>query len=272
MSTPLRLLERMAIGFDRLPIWRGECRVWDQRMAASTFERWLYLRMHRIGGMGRDERARLSHYIRPGMTIVDVGANVGLYTVLLSRLVGPAGRIVAFEPDPELFAQLQHNCALNECTNVTTHNLALGRRADRLVLHRMIANSGDNHLGEGGSRVFRRDIEIQVVALGEFTPDLRPDLVKIDVQGWELEVLLGMERLLLASPRTELYFEYWPEGLRRAGSTPEGAVQYLRKLGFTLCLAGTTRPLGDTALATLSAKLTGLNHADLFASRSLSHS
>lgn len=268
MNASLRLMERAVIGFNHLPLWRGECRVWEQRMAASTFERWLYLRMHRFGRMGRKERLNLSHYIRRDMTIVDVGANVGLYTVLLSRLVGPGGRVVAFEPEPELFAQLKRNCALNDCGNVEAHNLALGRRADRLVLHKMLVNSGDNHFGARGGGAFCRDIDAQVVALGEYAPNLKPNLVKIDVQGWELDVLLGMEPLLVASPETELYLEFWPEGFRRAGYGWEDIVKFLRKLGFALYLPGTTQPLDDDAMAALNARTAGrLKYTDLYAAR-----
>jgi len=121
-------LERLAVGFNELALWRGECAFWGLRFTAASFERWLYLRLHRLGRMGREERATLEKIVRPGMTVLDVGGNIGLYTVLLSRLVGPAGRVISFEPDPALFALLRENCALNGCTNVEAHNLALGRR------------------------------------------------------------------------------------------------------------------------------------------------
>src|SRR5688500_13704019 len=98
MNAAVRLAERLALGFNQLPLWRGECTVWDFRFTAATFERWLYLRLHRLGRMGRDECAALRKIVRPGMTILDVGGNLGLYTLLLSRLVGPAGRVVTFEP------------------------------------------------------------------------------------------------------------------------------------------------------------------------------
>jgi FkbM family methyltransferase len=267
MNAAVRFAERFAFGFNQLALWRGECRVWNLRFAAATFERWLYLRLHRLGRMGGAERAALERLVRPGMTVLDVGGNLGLYTLLLSRLVGPSGRIVTFEPDPELFALLRRNCELNGCANVEAHNLALGRRRDRLVLRKMILNSGDNTLGAGGSGLFRREVTIDVVALDEFLPGLRPDLVKIDVQGWELEVLRGMERTLAACPAAALYLEYWPEGFRRAGYTADDLVGFLRERGYRLSRAETGAELDQSALTDLTARLTGLRHADLLARR-----
>lgn len=180
MNPALRLAERAADAVNRSRLWHGDCHVWGLRFAARTFERWLYLRLHRLGRMGGDERAALEKIVRPGMTVLDVGGNLGLYTVLLSRLVGPAGRVITFEPDPDLFALLQRNCAANACRNVEAHNLALGRERARLKLRRMILNSGDNTLGAGGRGWFRQEVEIDVVSVDELLPGVRPDLVKID--------------------------------------------------------------------------------------------
>ena len=125
----LRLLEFSVEAFVRAGLWHGECDVWNQRMLSATFDRWLYLRLHCLGLMGRNERAALSRIVKPGMTVVDVGSNLGLYTILLSRLVGPTGHVLAFEPDPDLFSLLQQSSLLNGCANVTANNLALGSSA-----------------------------------------------------------------------------------------------------------------------------------------------
>ena len=261
------LLARLADVFNRLPIWRGVHPVWGFRIASATFDRWLYLVLHRLGAMGRDERRALEDMIRPGQTIIDVGANLGLYTVLLSRLVGPAGRVIAFEPDPELFRLLQEGCSRNGCSNVSAHNLALGSRPARMAMRRMILNSGDNTLGREGSGLFRETISIDVARLDDLFPDLRPDLIKIDVQGWEFEVLRGMQRILAGTPQAEIHFEYWPAGLRRAGDSPEAFTDWLRAQGYRLRRAGDTVELDAAALAALTKQLTGLKHADLIAVR-----
>jgi FkbM family methyltransferase len=263
----VRSAERLVVGFNDLGLWKCECGVWDARLAAATFDRWLYLRLHRLGCMGREERAALQRIIRPGMTVLDVGANLGLYTALFARLVGKAGAVIAFEPDPALFALLRRNATLNGCTNITAHNLALGSRSDRAMLRKMIFNSGDNTLGSDGNRCFRREVPIDVVALDEFLPALHVDVVKIDVQGWEFEVLLGMDRILAACPHAGIYFELWPDGLRRAGRTPAEMAEWLQDRGYRLYHAATGSELDEAGFAVLVSKLTGMKHADLLALR-----
>jgi FkbM family methyltransferase len=271
MNPWLRRLDRLVEAFSGARLWRSECRVWGQRMACATFDRWLYLRLHRFGWMGRAERAALARLVRPGMSVVDVGSNLGLYTVLLSRLVGPSGRVQAYEPDPGLFALLQQNCARNGCANVSATNSALGSCRGRLTLCRLLVNSGDNHLGSGGGRLFRRDVEVEVVPLDEIASGPAPDWVKIDVQGWELQVLRGMSRLLRQNPDTCVYFEYWPEGFRRAGYAAADLLAFLTDLNFRLHRADTLEPLDAAALAALTRKLTGLKHVDLVGTRQPLH-
>jgi FkbM family methyltransferase len=267
MNPLLGLLERTVAAFNQAACWQGECRVWNQTMAASTFERWLYLRLHQFGRMGTEERSNLAQIVRPGMTVLEVGGNIGLHTVLLSGLVGPGGRVISFEPDPDLFKLLQHNCRLNGCVNVAAHQLAAGRGPARLVLQKLIVNSGDNHLGDGGSRLFRRAVETQVVALDQFLPGVRPDLIKIDVQGWEFEVLQGLEGILRDNPDAVVYLELWPAGLHRAGCSVVTLVHWLHERGYRLYRATNPQPLNDDDLAVLTRQLTGLKHTDVIASR-----
>src|SRR5208283_897383 len=112
-------------------------RVWGFGMRAATFDRALYLALHRAGLMGAPERAALAALARPGMTVLDIGANLGLYSLLLARSVGPSGRVIAFEPDPDLCALLRANCAANGLANVEAHNMALGAAPGRMILSRL---------------------------------------------------------------------------------------------------------------------------------------
>jgi FkbM family methyltransferase len=258
---------RIVEGFNRLPLWRSDCDVWGQRMRAETFDRWLYLRLHKVGLMGRAERAAIARLVRPGMTVVEVGSNLGLYTVLLSRLVGPEGRVVAFEPDPTLAPLVVRSGAANGCGNIAVRAQALGRERGRQMLHTLAINSGDNHLSAGGGRWLRRSVEVEVVALDEVAPQLVPDLVKIDVQGWELEVLRGMERLIERCPRVTVYFEYWPTGLRRAGDSPEALAAFFTERGFTIFEVDTLKPLDGRGLAELPGRVAGLKYVELVACR-----
>jgi FkbM family methyltransferase len=207
--------------------------LWGFRMSAVTLDRLVNLHLNRLGWMNAGMRAFLKETVQPGMSVVDVGANQGLFTLLLSRLTGPSGRVVAFEPDPELFRALDSNCRVNRAVNVTLHNLGLGSRAGNMILYRSLFNAGDNRLATGlpeGS--FRREM-VNIVTLDEMGPD-RIDFIKMDVQGWEWEVVRGMRLVMERNPAIRILFEFWPHGLTRAGCAPEDLLGHFRQLGFDL--------------------------------------
>ncbi|HEY5078211.1 MAG TPA: FkbM family methyltransferase [Opitutaceae bacterium] len=257
---------RLASAFNGSGLWDREQRVWGRRMRARTFDRTLYLWMHRTGFMGRAERSVLGQLVKPGMTAVDVGANLGLYSLLLAELAGPQGRIVAFEPDPELFSLLCENCAANGAV-VDARQVALGQSPDRMILQRLTLNSGDNHLGAAGGNAFRRPLEVEVAPLDSLVPGLRPDFIKVDVQGWELKVLKGMEGTLRAGGDAQVYLEFWPSGLRRAGDSPAELFAFLRGLGFRFYSCVDWRELDEGSFLELEGSVRGMNHVDLLASR-----
>jgi FkbM family methyltransferase len=269
MNPAAPALGRLASAINGLGVWRREQWVWGSRMRAETFDRTLYLWLHRRGFMGASERVVLGKLVKPGMTAVDVGANLGLYSLLLAGLVGTEGRVISFEPDPELFSLLRANCGANNATQVEVHPMALGSAPDRMVLNRLTLNSGDNHLGPSGRTVFRRPLEVEVKPLDALMPGLRPDFVKVDVQGWELKVLRGMESTLRSAGDAGIYLELWPDGLRRAGDSPAELYGFVRGLGFRFYSCGDWRELDETAFLALAGAVRGMNHVDLFASRTL---
>jgi FkbM family methyltransferase len=177
-------------------LWRRGVRVWGRRVRASSLDRLLCLWLHRTGAMGRAGRRLLEQRVRPGMQVVDVGANVGLYALLLAQLAGPGGHVFAFEPGPGLFRALKHNCRRGGLSNLTPLRLALGETAGRARLSCSAFNAGDNRLGGPG----RHGAEVEVARLDDVLAGRRIDFIKMDVQGHELHVLRGMEEVLRASP------------------------------------------------------------------------
>src|SRR5262249_11280810 len=136
------------LAINRWPLWRRRVRVWDRELEAISFDRLLNLWMHRCGVMGSRSRPWFEQHIKPGSIVVDVGANQGLYALLFSRLAGPAGRVYALEPDPDLFAAAAANCERNGAANVTVLQVAAGSREARLHLWRSLVNAGDNRLAD----------------------------------------------------------------------------------------------------------------------------
>lgn len=134
--------------------------------------------------------------IRPGDVVVDCGANHGFSTVLFSRWTGPAGRVVAIEPLPHNVEILQRNLELNGSRNVTVHPIAAGSESGTITIstHPNAAVLRDGPSAAAG-------IQVPVRTLDETVPDAHVDFLKIDVEGFELNVLRGAQRLLACRPR-----------------------------------------------------------------------
>lgn len=251
--------------FNRLPLWRRHVRVWDLRMSAPTFDRCLYLWMHRLGRMGREDRAWLERAIQPGAHVADVGANIGLYTLLLARLTGPAGRVYAFEPDPLMGQALRANLATHGAGHIELFPFAAGAATGHAVLQRNAVNSGDNRLGAATGTGWHASQEsVPVRPLDEMLAGRRVDFIKMDVQGWEAEVLRGASALLEANPGLRIYFEFWPHGLERAGTSVPQLASLLRDLRLNVTQPDDPAPAD---LARLAASLAPRGYANLLATR-----
>jgi FkbM family methyltransferase len=211
-------------------IWKRRVRALGHLFRAPTFDRLAVLWMHKLGIIGREEIQILRRLLRPGMTVVDVGANQGLYTLLLADLVRP-GRVFAFEPHPFLYQQLMSNIQTNKVSNVVCRNLAVSSSSGRLTLQPGSMNWGNNRIVTGAAP---GQIKVDAVSLDENFADRNVDFLKIDVQGWEAEALFGARRVLEENMDLVVMFELWPYGLLKAGSPPDVLLAFLRNLGFQL--------------------------------------
>jgi FkbM family methyltransferase len=180
------------------------------------------------------ETALLKQHVRRGDVVLDLGANIGYYTLLFADLVGPEGRVFAFEPDPTNFDLLTRNVRRNGCANVVPVAAAVGERGGTLRLYLCEDNRGDHRAYDSGDG--RPSVEVDVVRLDDYLRDFdRPiAFVKMDIQGSEAAALAGMAGLLRRNPRLKLATEFWPFGLHRAGGSAEGYLRALGRHGFTL--------------------------------------
>jgi FkbM family methyltransferase len=190
------------------------------------------LQAHRLGLMGTDEIELLQRFVQPDSCIADVGANQGIYTLFLARLAS-LGHVYAFEPDPTLFASLETNVRRNHFENVTLFNAAAANEPNRLTLQPGRLNRGDNRIISDVS-AGAGTIEVEAIPLDQVIPSARLDLLKIDVQGFELNVLRGATQLLQQNRALVIVLEFWPYGLQKAGSTPEELLDFLHKAGFSI--------------------------------------
>lgn len=178
------------------------------------------------------ETERIRAALPRGGTFVDIGANIGYYSVLAATIAGTEGRVYAFEPEPENFATLERNIALNRLDNVVAVQAACSDRAGEMVLHLDPENAGGHHLHDAGEGGDRRTI--RALTLDDYFRDHKGsiDLIKMDIQGHEPAALRGMTGILRAHPETRLITEFDAPMLAGAGSSPEEYLAALSALGY----------------------------------------
>ncbi len=189
-------------------------------------------------------------FVRPGDVVVDVGANVGLFTLIAAAAVGSTGQVHAFEPVPGNFARLQENLGLNQLHNVVAQRMALGEEAGDLTLgvdHAEGAPSGvSGHFTEGGSR---DAVQVPVCRLDDYLAEhlrnrhLR--LVKIDVEGMEPLVLRGLDRQLNDHWPDAFLIEVNPGVLAARGRSAAELIALVRDRGYELKVVGAGGGLHD---------------------------
>jgi FkbM family methyltransferase len=165
----------------------------------------------------RAERQVLKSSLFPGAIVVDAGANIGVYSRFLSGCVGPTGVVYSFEPEPENFKRLQS--ATRTLSNVHLCRAALGERSGTTKLY-VSDKLNVDHRTYPAETDSRRCMKIDVVALDDyFKPGQRIDLIKADIQGYELFALRGATRVMAENTDAKLLLEFWPYGLKQAGAS-----------------------------------------------------
>ena len=181
--------------------------------------------------------------LKPGMTFVDVGAHVGQYSLLGSDLVGMEGTVHSFEPEPETFGLLQHNVLMNGLHNVHLIRCALGESFKEVKLY--VARP--DNIGQTSLRQPNNfsgvQVQVQCRTLDDYAGEHRIDrinLIKIDVEGAELDVLLGARGVLSRNPKPHIIIEFWEEFQQAYGSSCAQLAEFLRGSGYSLSWIGET--------------------------------
>lgn len=185
------------------------------------------------------ERGFLKAFLRPGDIFVDVGANIGLYTVLAGHYVGPSGHVYAFEPCAETYRRLLENMELNGLSNVSCHQVALSDR--RECLDMTVSLDGFDECNSLGRPVFGRRFvseSIASVAWDEFAGEHglagRVVMMKIDVEGWEAYVLDGGAGTLSRGDAPILQVEFSDQAALSASSSCRKLYDALESLGYKM--------------------------------------
>lgn len=171
--------------------------------------------------------------LQPGMIFVDVGANIGYFSLLAAKLVGPEGKVYAFEPEPGNHDLLRKNIELNSYSNIQAIQKAVSDKSESTLLFLSALDTGSHSLYSEAARGLQESVEITTTTIDEFLesegwPSI--DLMKIDVEGAELVVLAGMENLVKRSPNIKLVIEYCPFLIQSTGANPSDLLTKLSSM------------------------------------------
>lgn len=182
------------------------------------------------------ERQFVERYLEPGMTVLDIGAHHGFYSLLASKKVGRNGRVVAFEPSPREREKLARHLTWNSCGNVRVEETALGEtegQADFFVV--ADKETGCNSLRQPHTKHPTRRLQVQVKRLDDYlrTGQIeRVDFIKLDVEGAELSVLRGAGEVLESRPRPILLCEVQDMRTKAWGYSAVEIIKFLALRGY----------------------------------------
>lgn len=185
--------------------------------------------------------------IKPGMTVIDVGANVGYYTLLGARAVGPTGKVYAFEPEPRNLKFLTSNVSLAGAHWTTVCGKALWNETGTSKLFVRADDQCGGHSMIGGDE--SKAVSIETITLDEYLGNnQRVDVMKIDAEGAEPFIIEGMQQVIAASPGMKILMEFAPDFVRGSGRDPQEFLNMLIGLGLSIKFINHDATLSDVVI------------------------
>ena len=178
--------------------------------------------------------------------VIDIGANIGYFTLIMAKCIRENGKVFSFEPEPKNFELLKKNVEINNYSNVILEKKAIGDKTGMAKLY--LADRKSNLFASGMHRIFQSDlvsqipdpISINIIKLDDYLQDLKfikkIRLIKIDVEGAEFDVLKGMNKILDENKEIEIVMEFSSENLEDYGSNTPDVVDFLMNKGFKLSI------------------------------------
>jgi FkbM family methyltransferase len=178
----------------------------------------------------------VKQHVSLGDTVLDIGANIGYYTLIFAKLVGEHGKVFAFEPDPTNFALLKKNVEINGYSNVILVPKAVSNENKKAKLYLCEQNQGMHRVYNS---VFCNDsIDIEFLRLDDYFQDDKINFIKIDIEGAEYAAIQGMQNLLNRNREAKLLTEFSPAASLENGIDSTDYLKILVDLGFNIYSVG----------------------------------
>jgi FkbM family methyltransferase len=180
------------------------------------------------------EISLIKKYTKPNDTVLDIGANIGFYAELLSNTVGVNGKVHCFEPDTTNFNYLKKRCI--NFKNVSINNKAVSDKTGVLKIYTSKQLNVDHRTYKPDD--YDQEIDIDAIAIDDYLNGQLVNFIKMDIQGFEMSAVKGMHKTL-ESPDLKMLSEFWPYGMRKAGTSVLDYFQYLKQYNFFIYLIDT---------------------------------
>lgn len=216
-----------------------------------------------LGAWEPNYMALFDKLLKSGDTVLDIGANHGVYALHAAMAVGPKGKVHAFEPNLRLARLVDFSMKLNGFGDYATlHSFAVSDASGTARLVFSDAFSGGGAISGNQSNAAQKGVECNLVALDTFfaDPDFKVDVIKMDVEGHEGLALRGMQQLLKRSPNVKIMMEFGPDMMARAGVGAEEILAMLRGIGFNVWLIGAGGELQASSEHDLLAASSGIQN------------
>lgn len=191
-------------------------------------------------GFEQTELSLVKKFAQDNDTFFDVGANIGVYTLLASQLVGKGGQVHSFEPLSDANELLHSNIKLNQCENVTINPVAIGEENGEVEIY-INAQNALSSLGNTNRGKIIKSQTVQILTLDTYAKGAgisKIDFLKIDVEGFEGHVLRGAEKLIDASPDLIVMSELAKKNFTPLGFSVKDVLDWMRKHGFDIWMIG----------------------------------
>jgi FkbM family methyltransferase len=219
-----------------------EKRIYDYRMLLDLEDRGISRTLLLFGERELEHKVMLEQVLKPGMMVLDIGANIGYYALMELGMIGPSGKLVAVEPSPSNVELLKRNLALNGYDGIEVHQAAVSDQSGvkQFFLSEMSNLNTFHDTGTGSLHLSGKTVEVKTCTVPELMAGRKPDLIRMDVEGHEIEVINGV---LPAIERGEMApMIIFETHLSRygAGHDMEAPLRRLFALGYRVLLAGSS--------------------------------
>jgi FkbM family methyltransferase len=227
-----------------------EKRVYDYRMLLDLEDRGISRTLLLFGERELEHKEMLERVLKPGMTVLDIGANIGYYALMELGMIGPEGNLIVVEPSPSNVELLRRNLALNSHENTEVHQAAISDQSGvkQFFLSEMSNLNTFHNAGSSNSHLSGKTIDVRTFTVPEIMAGRQPDLIRMDVEGHEVEVFLGLIPAIERGEMAPMIIFETHLSRYSAAHDIEAPLRKLFALGYRVSLAGSSWEQGTAII------------------------